>query len=259
MNAKHVDYDRLAAEYDRRFVHGQYSDTGRALHEQFEQVNARRIMEVGCGTGHWLEVLSAPDRSLIGVDYSRGMLAQAQVKHIQAQLVQGVARQLPCKSGDFDFVYCIHALHHFVDPCAFITEAHRILRPGGKLVILGGGPPENRTDWYVYQYFDGVFETDLERTPPWETVTEWLEMSGFDRLELVEAEHIHERKIGRKIFLDPFLQKHACSQLALLSERTYQEGLNRIESDLVQAEDDGQDLEFKSEISIKMLSGWKDY
>lgn len=259
MNEKHVDYDRLAAEYDRRFVLGQVSDTGRALLEQAEQVNPRWILEVGCGTGHWLEVLSAPDRSLIGVDYSRGMLAQAQVKHIPAQLVHGVARQLPFKSGDFDFVYCIHALHHFVDPCAFITEAHRILRPGGKLVILGGSIPKNRADWYIYQYFEGVFETDLERVPPWETVTEWLEMSGFDRLELVEAEHIHERKIGRKIFLDPFLQKHACSQLALLSERTYQEGLKRIESDLVQAEDEGQDLEFKSEISIKILSGWKDY
>lgn len=107
MNVKHVDYDRLAAEYDRRFVPGQDFDTGRALREQVEQVNARRIMEVGCDTGHWLEVLSAPDRSLIGVDYSRGMLALAQVNHIPAQLVQGVARQLPFKSGDFEFVYCI--------------------------------------------------------------------------------------------------------------------------------------------------------
>jgi hypothetical protein len=80
-------------------------------------------------------------------------------------------------------------------------------------------------------------------------------MSGFDRLELVETEHINERKIDREILLDPFLQKHACSQLALLSERTYQEGLERIESHLVQAEDEGQDLKFKSEILIKMLSG----
>jgi ubiquinone/menaquinone biosynthesis C-methylase UbiE len=84
-------------------------------------------MEVGCGTGHWLEVLSAPDRSLIGVDYSRGMLAQAQEKHIPAQLVQGVARQLPFKSGELDYVFCIHASHHFADPHAFITETHRIL------------------------------------------------------------------------------------------------------------------------------------
>ncbi len=259
MIAMHVNYDRLAAEYDRRFVPGQVSDTGRALLEQAEQVNPRWILEVGCGTGHWLEVLSAPDRSLIGVDYSRGMLVQAQVKLNPAQLVQGVARQLPFKSGEFDFVHCIHALHHFVDPRAFITEVHRILRPGGKLVIMGGDTPKNKADWYIYQYFEGSFETDLDRFPLWEKVCEWFEMSGFDRLELVEVEHIRERRIGRDIFLDPFLQKHACSQLALLSEGTYQEGLNRIESDLVEAENEGQDLEFKSEISIKMLSGWKDY
>lgn len=259
MNAKHVNYDRLAAEYDRRFIPGQVSNTCRALLEQVEQANAQRILEVGCGTGHWLEVLSAPDRNLIGVDYSRGMLAQTRVKLIPARLVQGVARQLPFKSGEFDFVYCIHALHHFVDPCAFIAEAQRILRPGGELVVLGGGTPKNRADWYIYQYFEGSFETDLERFPLWEKVCEWFEMSGFDRLKLLEVENIHEQKTGREIFLDPFLQKHACSQLALLSERTYQDGIKRIESDLVEAENKDQDLEFKSEISIKMLSGWKGY
>lgn len=66
-------------------------------------------------------------------------------------------------------------------------------------------------------------------------------------------------KRGGKIFLDPFLQKHACSQPALISKGIYQDGLIRTESDLVEAENKGQYLEFKSEISIKMLFGWKDY
>ena len=98
----------------------------------------------------------------------------------------------------------------------------------------------------------------MARFPSWEKACEWLGMSGFDNLELVEVENIQERKVGQEIFLDRFLQKHACSQLALLSERTSQQGLKRIESDLVKAEKEGQDLEFKSDISIIMLSGWKE-
>lgn len=99
----------------------------------------------------------------------------------------------------------------------------------------------------------------MSRFPHWEKVCDWLEMSGFIKLELSQVENIREQKTGREVFLDPFLQKNACSQLALLSESSYQEGLKRIESDLVAAENRGRVLEFKSEISIKMLSGRKVY
>lgn len=75
MKVKQVDYDHLAAEYDRRFVPGEFSGTTRVLLEQVEHLNAQRILEVGCGTGHWLKLLATPERSLIGLDYSMCMLA----------------------------------------------------------------------------------------------------------------------------------------------------------------------------------------
>jgi len=90
MDAKHVDYDRMATEYDRRFTLGLVSNTARALHEHYEQVNGGRILEVGCGTGHWLEVISAPDRSLIGLDFSRGMLAHPRRRKYLLSLYMGL-------------------------------------------------------------------------------------------------------------------------------------------------------------------------
>jgi len=257
MNTRRVDYNQLAANFDHRYPEGETSDSGRALQSLAAKVNAERILEVGCGTGHWLELLLTPNRFLVGVDYSNGMLDQAQVKGVPAQLVQGAARELPVKPGEMDFVYCVNALHHFTSPESFISESHRALRSGGMLAIIGSDFPARREDWYIYKYFKGVYETDLKRFPPWETVAGWLEKTGFVVRDLVQVEHIREYKKGADVLRDPFLQKHACSQLALLSKEAYQEGLRTIKSDLVTAKDQDQEIIFISKIAIMMLSGSK--
>jgi ubiquinone/menaquinone biosynthesis C-methylase UbiE len=225
MNNSRVDYDQLAETFDHRYPPDQISESGLALQKIVAEANARRIFEVGCGTGHWLELLYSPERILLGVDYSRGMLAQAQEKGVPANLVQGAARQLPVKSGEFDFVYCVNALHHFASPKTFIDEAYRALAPGGILAILGSNFLAGKENWYIYQYFDGVYEADLNRFPPWEEVTNWLKQTG--------------------------------SQLAMLSDAAYQNGLSKIKSDLELAENDGREIVFKTEIAIMMLSGRK--
>lgn len=259
MNRIQVDYDGLAVDYDRRFVFSQDADTGQNLQHLVGQLHAQRILEAGCGTGHWLERLSAPGLGLFGLDLSSGMLAQAQRKIIPAHFVQGAARQLPFKEEKFDLVYCVNALHHFADPTVFIGEAHRILAVGGLLAIIGGSKPRSRSDWYIYQYFKGCYELDEQRFPAWSEVSGWFEGNGFTDLKLIDVAVINESKLGREVFKDPFLEKHACSQLALLPQESYQEGLLKIEKDLSKAETDGRILAFRTWISIKMLSGMKNY
>ena len=68
-------------------------------------------------------------------------------------------------------------------------------------------------------------------------------------------EHICEYRKGAEVLYDPFLQKHACSQLALLSEEAYQEGLDKIKADLLLAGENGEGITFISEIAIMMLTG----
>jgi ubiquinone/menaquinone biosynthesis C-methylase UbiE len=255
MNARRVNYDRLAVTYDQRFGADSVEETGQALRQLVENSSAGRILEVGCGTGHWLELLMPVSTWLSGLDPSGGMLRQARAKQLPACFSQGYAEQLPFADAVFEVVFCVNALHHFAAPQSFIAEAARVLRRCGCLVVVGGDPHRGREQWYVYRYFAGTYETDRRRYATWERVSRWMEAVGFKQLEFVEVEHIIDHKRGTTVFADPYLQKESSSQLALLTDEAYERGLRRIKEALVKAEEKGETLLFETDLSIFMLSG----
>lgn len=258
MTSSQLDYDQIAPHYDQRFAYQREREgIVKALRKLVEKLKAGRILEVGCGTGHWLDKLQPVAQKLVGLDLSAGMLSQARRRQMPAECVQGYARRLPFRSRTFDLVFCVNAIHHFEAPRAFVRESSRILRAGGVLAVVGSDPHGQRDSWYIYQYFAGTWETDLQRFPEWEIVSDWMAREGFERLDLKEVERIDDPKHGREVFDDPFLRKNACSQLALLSDEAYEASLRKIESALAQAEARGGSIVFQSAFSIAMLTGYK--
>src|SRR5258708_38211390 len=163
--ARIVDYDHIAKTYDRRYQENDYSGVEAALMafvgERFDQ----RILEVGCGTGHWLRSFGGRGIRVTGLDASALMLAYAKTQAPRAALAQGSAERLPWASESFDRVFCINALHHFQDKVGFLTEAMRVLRPGGLLMSVGLDPHAGVDHWYIYEYFENVLEIDRRRYP----------------------------------------------------------------------------------------------
>ena len=100
---------------------------------------AGRVLEIGAGTGRNLDHLGA-DVALTGLDASAEMLAQAQARRRRlgraAGFVVGDAAALPFAEGSFDAVLSTLALCTIPDLAGAIVEAHRVLRPGGRLVLL---------------------------------------------------------------------------------------------------------------------------
>lgn len=96
-----------------------------------------RVLDVGTGTGLLARealALCGPQGSLIGVDPSPGMMAQAHLP--RASLLQGRAEALPCADGGSDFVCMGYALRHLNDLDQALSEFHRVLQPGGRLLML---------------------------------------------------------------------------------------------------------------------------
>jgi len=250
-----VDYDHIAPTYDQRYTVGRFEGIATALRSLAQDVGAKRILEVGCGTGRWLAELLPVAQEIHGLDLSPGMLQQARQRLQSFSLICGHASHLPFFDSVFDLIFCVNAFHHFPQPRAFISEARRVLRPGGALAIIGMDPQAGRDRWYLYDYFVGTYETDLCRFSSSGTLVDWMVAAGFARAEWRVVEHIMGQHVGQAVLADPILQKHGTSQLALLTDEAYTVGMNRIRTALDEADVTGKTLVFPVDIFLTMVAG----
>ncbi len=99
---------------------------------------ARTVLEVGCGTGHFTRWLAAHGLSVVGVDLSPPMLAEA--RHLGSEAyAQGNALRLPFASATFDLAVLIATLEFIPDPAPALAEALRVARCGLLLGVLNRG------------------------------------------------------------------------------------------------------------------------
>lgn len=93
----------------------------------------QRALEVGCGTGLLMQRLRTDFEVLEGVDISEGMLEHAAARGLSVQ--QATAESLPFDDESFDLVYSFKVLAHVQQIDAAVSEAHRVLVPGGHAVL----------------------------------------------------------------------------------------------------------------------------
>ncbi|MGB9723138.1 MAG: methyltransferase domain-containing protein [Chloroflexia bacterium] len=102
------------------------------LYRQAGLGEARRVLEVGCGTGVIAaEVARLCSAGVVGLDVDGGMLEAARRHTPQVALVQGDARALPFGDGAFDLVLCHYLLLWLKEPARAVSEMARVVRAGG--------------------------------------------------------------------------------------------------------------------------------
>ena len=156
-------YDRMADEFLAHAEDGAYNAhyDRPAVLELLGDVSGRRVLDAGCGPGLYAEELLARGAEVIGFDASTALveLARARVGHRAEIAGARLDAPLPYPDDSVDVVLCALAIHYVADRHAAFVEFHRVLRPGGVVVLSTQHPT---TDWLRKggSYFDRTLETD---------------------------------------------------------------------------------------------------
>jgi len=114
-----------------------------------------RILDIGCGTGVFTSLIreALPNARVIGIDLVAGMLAKGAERwrrHADAVFpVQADSERLPFGRGTFDLVTCANSFHHYPHQDRAVEEMRRVLKPGGRLMLVDGYR-DRPYGWLIY-------------------------------------------------------------------------------------------------------------
>jgi SAM-dependent methyltransferase/peptidoglycan/xylan/chitin deacetylase (PgdA/CDA1 family) len=125
----------LADYYANAFKYGRKSIEGDFLSYLDSFPKGSRILDLGCGTGYYLNLMRGRGLSCVGVDIAENMLRRSKEAYPESQLARADARSLPFADASFDGVISIETLRYFKDRAGIIREISRVTRPQGRVFI----------------------------------------------------------------------------------------------------------------------------
>ncbi len=147
-------------------------------------VHNKRILDLACGTGRWLERVMDQDGALgVGIDCSAAMLRVARGKSaIQGRLAQAACERLPFRAAAFDLVICSFALGHIRDLGSMVAELARVTKRGAEVFVSDLHPEAYARGWRV-GFRDDSTPVQIEMTPRLaEEIVQTFSSNGFECL-----------------------------------------------------------------------------
>jgi ubiquinone/menaquinone biosynthesis C-methylase UbiE len=222
-----------------------------------------RVLDVGCGTGRFaVKVRRHHDGQTYGVDNSVEMLRKAagsatgedasgetagdgatrrkaradKATRTEASMarrrpvhwIAGDAHSLPLKSDSVDCAYMTMVIHHIEKPGTALREMRRVLRPGGRCLMMTSSHSAIRA--HVLRHFPGVVATDLRRFPAIPALKAAMRKAGFKNVRSSLVTH-HEEEIPVEKYL-AMVRKKYISTFSVMDERRFERGLEVFEERL---------------------------
>jgi ubiquinone/menaquinone biosynthesis C-methylase UbiE len=225
-----VDYDQAAEYFDD--VRGVNPESLKPwLRNLIRYGEIRRnslVLDIGCGTGRYAtELMKETNAKVIGLDPSAGMLGKACKKRAGCWL-RADAQNLPLIDNRFDAAIIMLVLQHVDDEPLALAEAWRMLKPGGKLVVVTVS--QARIKRHIMRHFPGLVEIDLHRFLPIPELKWHLKDVGFER---VRTHFVNMSKNLQPVesIISNF-RKRYISTLILVSPLDFETGLVKFERTL---------------------------
>jgi SAM-dependent methyltransferase len=173
----------IDAEAFRRFEHDGWDRLCKGYHNHWEHLTTQIIpamleaamvsrgtalLDVACGPGYVSDLASRQGAKATGVDLSGEMVKLARGQYPALDFQCADAEDLPYQDSSFDVVAINFGVLHFPDTDRALSEAHRVLKPAGRLVFTAWSGPENSAIGFALDAISkcGTLEVDLPSGPP---------------------------------------------------------------------------------------------
>lgn len=189
------EFEAWAHSYDKSLLnHFLFRPSYEAFLEEIvrqrpDEEDALDLLDIGCGTGTFAAMLAAcrPNARIVGMDYAESMARTASQKAGQIgagdllRFVRGDSEHLPFADASFDFVTCSNSFHHYPDQQACVRQMRRVLRPGGRLLLIDGFR-DNIVGWVTFDVIIGHVEKQVFHAP-WHRMRDYFQNAGFQDVQ----------------------------------------------------------------------------
>lgn len=169
-----MSFDKSALNYLKSSDHAVGSDLD-FFKEYFNGKKFQKALDVACAAGHFGRAFPADE--VFTTDLSLNMLKTARENMGFDMPALSRGEFLPYADSSFDLVGCRIAMHHFMNPCLFMNEVYRVLKPGGVFALIDSvvGPEDAELNC-----IELIRDTTHRRSFKPEEITGMAEAEGFE-------------------------------------------------------------------------------
>lgn len=182
------EFERASRTFGER-TRGRFDNLGVV---DFSKVsNGATVLEVGAGTGNFLQLFGEVAGRLVGVDLTPAMLAKARQAYPALDLVVGDGAHLPLASRSVDLATTAQTLHHIWEPLPVLKELRRVTADHGRVLIVDQVANERYEEAVAMNQLDTIRDPSHASSRPPSVFRTLIRLAGLDIVgeRVVEARH----------------------------------------------------------------------
>ena len=205
---EHAGWETIPASYHEAFG----ALTGQAIEPLLNAAGVKRrinFLDIASGPGYVAAAAAKRGATVLGVDFSPGMVVQARQLHPGIDFRDGDAEQLPLGNGLFDAAAMNFGILHLGQPEKALLEAHRVLRSGGRFAFSVWAPPQETIGFGIVLRaveLHGEPRVELPEGPPFfrysdaEECKRGLIVAGFESPTVTKVSQVWRLPAGDGLF-----------------------------------------------------------
>ncbi|WP_299434916.1 class I SAM-dependent methyltransferase [uncultured Aquimarina sp.] len=196
-------------------------------------------LDIGCGTGNYTKQFDKEGYRFIGIDPSTEMLEKAKESKSSINWMIGKVETLKLPENSVDGVIASLTLHHWQSLNRGFASLHKVLKPGGKIIIFTATPEQMRGYWLCH-YFPKMLQYSMIQMPSLETIEKSLLKNrlAIEKTEKyfiksdLEDLFLYSGKHNPELYFQTKVRQGISSFSSLSNTLEVEKGLNSLEKDI---------------------------